>query len=380
MIEAIMFFTLGFLGATLIALVALSAIWHRAVRLTTKRIEGAIPVSMVEIQADKDQLRAEFAMKMRKLETTVERVKGKETEYLAELGRRSERIFELKTDGEAKAERIGELETIEKNLREKLQTTETALAEKTATLAQTEQTLSARVQELAATQGTLGTVTNESENRQVEILALRTERDTLQIRSETLAREKKATEDRLTNRERELSDHLAKREGELLDAATARESELNRELASLREKLAGTEKMFGQLQGDTRALSEELREKSSAFQATTEILRGEKSNLENTLFELRREHERINEEAASLRAQLNKAQIEEREESALLRDRINDVAAEIARLAINLEGEPSPLEEILASPNGKPRPAQNGASRRRLSLADRIRDLQNRAR
>jgi chromosome segregation ATPase len=236
------------------------------------------------------------------------------------------------------------------------------------------------VQELSTTRDTLGTVTNESESRHVEILALRTERDTLQSRSETLAGEKKAIEDRLANRERELSDHLAKREGELLDAANARESELNRELASLREKLAATEKMFGQLQDDARALTDELREKSSAFQATTEILRGEKSNLENTLFELRREHERINEEAASLRAQLNKAQIEEREESALLRERINDVAAEIARLAINLEGEPSPLEEILASPDGKPGTRPNGAPRRHLSLADRIRDLQNRAR
>ena len=60
MIEAIMFSALGFLAASLIALVLLSAVWHRAVRLTTRRIEGAIPVSMAEIQADKDQLRAEF--------------------------------------------------------------------------------------------------------------------------------------------------------------------------------------------------------------------------------------------------------------------------------------------------------------------------------
>ena len=44
MIEAIMFSALGFLAASLIALVLLSAVWHRAVRLTTRRIEGAIPV------------------------------------------------------------------------------------------------------------------------------------------------------------------------------------------------------------------------------------------------------------------------------------------------------------------------------------------------
>lgn len=380
MIEAIMFFALGFLGATLIALVTLSAVWHRAVRLTTKRIEGAIPVSMVEIQADKDQLRAEFAMKTRKLETAVERVKAKETEYLAELGRRSARIYELKTDGEAKAERIGELEQIERELRDTLQSTQTALADKTAKLAETEQTLAARTQELSTTRATLDAVTGESETRQAGILALTAARDSLQSKSDMLAREKQAVEDRLVARERELSDHLAKREGELLDAAKARESELGRELSTLREKLAHAEKMLGQFQEDRRALAQELGEKSSAFQATTEILRGEKSNLENTLFELRREHERLSEEAASLRAQLHRAQIEEREESALLRERINDVAAEIARVAINLEGEPSPLEEILASPDGRPAAGANGVPRQHLSLAERIRDLQSRAR
>jgi hypothetical protein len=90
MIEAIMFFALGFLGATLLALVTLSAVWHRAVRLTTKRIEGAIPVSMTEIQADKDQLRAEFAMSTRRLENSVEQLKLKTSEQLAEIGRKGE--------------------------------------------------------------------------------------------------------------------------------------------------------------------------------------------------------------------------------------------------------------------------------------------------
>ena len=87
MIEAVMFFALGFLGASLLALALLSAVWHRAVRRTTKRIEGATPVSMVEIQADKDQLRAEFAMSTRRLENSVEQLKLKTTEQFAEIGR-----------------------------------------------------------------------------------------------------------------------------------------------------------------------------------------------------------------------------------------------------------------------------------------------------
>ena len=45
----------------------------RAVRLTMKRLEAATPLSMAEIQADKDQLRAEFAMSTRRLEMTSSR-------------------------------------------------------------------------------------------------------------------------------------------------------------------------------------------------------------------------------------------------------------------------------------------------------------------
>jgi hypothetical protein len=93
---------------------------------------------------------------------------------------------------------------------------------------------------------------------------------------------------------------------------------------------------------------------------------------------LQQDHDELEREAAALRREAEQVRNEERAESALLRERVNDVAAEIARLAINLEGENSPLEEILSGTERKGR-RKNGA-RRQLSLADRIRDLQNRAR
>ena len=42
------------------------------------RLEAATPLSMAEIQADKDQLRAEFAMSTRRLETSVEQMKSQD--------------------------------------------------------------------------------------------------------------------------------------------------------------------------------------------------------------------------------------------------------------------------------------------------------------
>ena len=123
-----MFFALGFLAASLVALILLSAVWHRAVRLTTKRIEGAIPVSMAEIQADKDQLRAEFAMSTRRLETSVEQLKLKTTEQFAEIGRKNETIRHLKVQTEEKSALAASLEAQEKTLREKLKSTEEEFA------------------------------------------------------------------------------------------------------------------------------------------------------------------------------------------------------------------------------------------------------------
>ncbi len=76
MIEQMMYFAIGFLVAALSGLGIVPLVHARAVRLTIKRLEAATPLSMAEIQADKDQLRAEFAMSARRLEISLEQLKG----------------------------------------------------------------------------------------------------------------------------------------------------------------------------------------------------------------------------------------------------------------------------------------------------------------
>jgi hypothetical protein len=71
MIEPIMYLAIGFLLSMLVGLMIVPLVHNRAVRLTTRRLEAATPLSMAEIQADKDQLRAEFAMSARRLEMNV---------------------------------------------------------------------------------------------------------------------------------------------------------------------------------------------------------------------------------------------------------------------------------------------------------------------
>lgn len=49
MVEPIMYLGIGFLFASLMALVIAPTVHQRAVRLTTRRLEAAIPRSMAEI-------------------------------------------------------------------------------------------------------------------------------------------------------------------------------------------------------------------------------------------------------------------------------------------------------------------------------------------
>src|SRR5260370_17205074 len=98
MVEPIMYFGIGFLFATLLAIVFIPLVHGRAVRLTMRRLEAATPLSIAEIRADKDQLRAEFAMSTRRLEMSVEQMKAKTTGQLAALRNKADPINQLKNE------------------------------------------------------------------------------------------------------------------------------------------------------------------------------------------------------------------------------------------------------------------------------------------
>src|SRR6267378_308818 len=144
MIEPIMFVGIGFLVAGLLVLGVIPLVHARAVRLTMKRLEAVTPMSMAEIQADKDQLRAEFAMSTRRLEMSVEQMKAKTTSQLAEIGKKSEGIGRLKLELGEKTAALLAIEAKVNSLTEELQSTQNELATKTSALQQTERTLAER--------------------------------------------------------------------------------------------------------------------------------------------------------------------------------------------------------------------------------------------
>lgn len=95
MIDIGMYAALGFLVASLLALLLTPPLWNRAVRLTTRQLEATMPMSVAEIQADKDQLRAEFAIELRRVEVALEKAKDKAARELMEANKRRVRIAEI---------------------------------------------------------------------------------------------------------------------------------------------------------------------------------------------------------------------------------------------------------------------------------------------
>ncbi|MEZ5776244.1 MAG: hypothetical protein R3D33_16510 [Hyphomicrobiaceae bacterium] len=102
MIETVMLVALGFLCAGLIVLIVAPAFWARAVRLTNERIRRSMPLTEAEMRADKDLLRAEYAVRVHQLEKEIEQSKLAAHRQLIEINRRTAEVTRLE-------KRVGEL-------------------------------------------------------------------------------------------------------------------------------------------------------------------------------------------------------------------------------------------------------------------------------
>src|SRR5438270_13460223 len=196
MIEPVMFFGIGFLVAGLFGLVFIPLVHARAVRLTMRRLEASTPLSMAEIQADKDQLRAEFAMSTRRLEMSVEQLKNKSTSQLADLGKKNDVINRLKIELGEKAATIFALEARDRGIKDQLRATEDELEVKVTTLRETERRLADKEAEFEKASAQLTETTATSDGQRVEIVALKTQIDNLKDQDSDLGRQVKDTEER----------------------------------------------------------------------------------------------------------------------------------------------------------------------------------------
>src|SRR5438552_2007850 len=418
MVEPIMYLAIGFLLSMLCGLAIVPLVHNRAVRLTTRRLEAATPLSMAEIQADKDQLRAEFAMSARRLEMSVDQLKSKTTSQLAELGKKSDAINRMKLELGEKNATIFSLEAREKAMKEQLRATEEEFAAKTEALRTAEQALNDKQNELAKLNTELSDRSMMAESRQVELVVVRAQIDELKNRVGDAEKEFSTTQARL-QQERSESEKATRELGEArsrVEKLSQRVTDLDRQLIlqvkeaemlgnrvndlearlatqgkllaerdyenkQLRQANETAERTAGELRGEIAALGGGG--KSPAF----EKLRTEKAAVEEQLRIARDERARLQRDINAIQQQAESSWATERMENALLRERINDIAAEVAKLAMQLEGPNSPIEAMLAAepaPGVTPAKSANGSATATApeggsTLAERIRALQSHA-
>ena len=198
MVEPIMYFGIGFLVAALFGLMFVPLVHNRAVRLTMRRLEAATPLTIAEIRADKDQLRAEFAMSTRRLELSVEQMKARATTQLAELGKKTDAINLLKKELGEKTAAFFALEARDKALLEQLRATEEEFQLKTSSLREAERALADKEAELSKLVAELGDQSINADSQRVELAALRTQVEAMKVAVTDYERAMKETEERLT--------------------------------------------------------------------------------------------------------------------------------------------------------------------------------------
>ncbi len=421
MIEPIMYFGIGFLVAALVGLVVVPLVHGRAVRLTMRRLEAATPLSMAEIQADKDQLRAEFAMSTRRLEVSVENLRTKSTSQLAELGKKGDAINRLKIELGEKTATIFALEARDKALRDQLRVTEEEFSVKSNNMIDAARSLESKEAELAKMIGELDERSNEAEQHKIDIITLKTQVETLKDKLADAGRDLKTVEERRDiervelhaaaqelTAERGKVENLGRRVSELEQALVAQTTEaqiLGRRAPDLENRLGVQSKALNEsefelkqargeiegarkTEGDLRAAISEL--DGRATQATQQ-LRAENAQLTAEIERTKAERDRMAADLGTMKREAEESWASERVENALLRERINDVAAEVARLASTLEGPDSPIDAILATEAARDRASSGivasnanvdmaGTPASGGNLADRIRALQHASR
>jgi len=369
LVQSVLFFALGFLCAGFVALLVAPAIWRRAVALTRRRIEASIPLTQTEIQADKDRIRAEYAMSTRRLEISVKALREKAAEQLVEINRGREALKGLAVERVDKNHALSELGAKSEILRQR----EEELQRLSDRLKETERKLERRALELEKLEHMYDDASFSSSSRQIELVAreselqklasdislLRGQRKEADRRGQEIAAESKAAREAL-KAEKKKTAELDKKVERLLATLADREDRLERrekELARLREKSKAEDGAPAlRLVGKTGDVG-----KRDDFDKVIAKLDGDRERLEARLTALARENRR-------LKADLGARAASSPDGGSALREQMNELAAEVVHLTAKLEGPDSPIAKALTAPSD----VQSGDR----SLADRVRALQ----
>jgi hypothetical protein len=192
-VETVMFFGLGFLIAVLLMLAFMPAVHDRAVRLTRRKYQP-VPLEQKEMHAEKDRLRADFAMSTRKLEHEIDKMQRKAAAQFTEIARRNDTIAQLRETLDARDTLIAQLQAHDPQaalagggIDSGLQALKADHAAKTGALNDANQRIVTLMAEVAALTAALDRRIHLYDTQQHEIMTLTGQSDVLRMQLAALA-------------------------------------------------------------------------------------------------------------------------------------------------------------------------------------------------
>ncbi|KQT46971.1 hypothetical protein ASG47_10210 [Devosia sp. Leaf420] len=341
LIENMMYFALGLLAAGLIALIIMPAVWKRAVRLTKRRIEAATPITLSEFRADKDQLRAEFALSTRRLEMNVEALRKRLAEQLSDVNQKRTDLGALKAERDKHLSVVTELEARQEELRARILELEKEGTDLAQRLRMRERDAESRQGEIESLRSNLrgglpastmaqeiGLLGDYEEDMERLMTALAVERK----RAAFLEDQARSLIERLENSDRRSTESTA--------AIAAMRNALARRDADQEENaeaLTAAEARIARAENRLNALLAESSEAVAQSNGRAEQLLADKLNLEDEVEKLRKKVANV---GSSILADWDT----ERMEEAHLRERLNDIAASVSKLVYAVDND-APLQD-----------------------------------
>ncbi len=421
-LESILYFLLGFLAAALLALMVSPMIWQRAVSLTKRRIERSVPLTLNEIQADKDQLRAEFAMSTRRLEISVDDLREKAANQIIEINRKRDDLNRLAEEHGEKIGTIEDLQVESSEMQSQLRLSEEKLEKLNARLSEASEKMDKKETQYELLHQRFDNARTESNSNKIELVAKQTELENISDQMETLNSEQMLDKAHMAKQLQEASKDLRSeltRTKRQLKTAAGNAGKLEKKLASTSHQLSGTKERLDRREQELSRLrlslenddatsseltSQLVQQQSRAVELEAKLalanlqmeallhdasndnvekamasLENEKSDLAGKLEQVSVERDNLVGELATLSGSQGAEWENERRDNSILRERINDLAAQVTAMTASLEGDTSPINEILSRKDNTKSSSEDQSPQegQPITLADRIRALQD---
>jgi chromosome segregation ATPase len=418
LVQTTLIFLLGFLSAALIAIAAAPAIWRRAGDLMRQRIEASMPLTRNEVQADKDQQRAEFAIALRKLEIKSKSLQEKLTEQRADAAvhRETARVLEEGRKVQ-EAELVLRAEQLD-GLNATLNDRENDIVSLGTVRTELETEIDGLKAGIEARDKTINDLQIDSDNRRIELVSKVTEQDQLNSRLREVNLTRKSLEEklRLTMQEMRTIRETSRVEAKRLADLERKNERLVTQLSDRDERLERREKELLRIKDSLKIAADEQsalrkqilainqrnldleREVAKAAQQSISATQGQGQNLVETamkklqddklrLIEMVRQLKQEKDSLVEKLKAANSAVGAPGNDDAKLRSQVFDLTAKVVAMTAESEGAKSPVTRLLHTAGqdaGQAALAAGASNEAPLelpeSLADRIKNLQKSAR